>query len=241
MAQQISAFPPVPLLTDTPEVFDPKAVSFNLFLANDFTADANALSTEVETNAATATTKAGESADSATLSQSWATAIDALVAATDYSAKEWAQGTTTDSAKRWATDTGATVDGTEYAAKEYASGSVVPTGSAKEWAESLTEVAGGLKGARGYAQDAENSAESASGDANTAQVAAAAAQSSAGLPTLAGNALRKLGVNAAENGVEWQEIEEPSIPTPAFENSLFHAVDEKPAGTPGGGLQLGLP
>ena len=103
MAQQISAFPPVPLLTDTPEVFDPKAVSFNLFLANTFVSEANALSTEVESNALSAesdaasaalsetnaATSAGESADSAALSQEWAVSTS-LVAGADYSAKQWA-------------------------------------------------------------------------------------------------------------------------------------------------------
>lgn len=52
----------------------------------------------------------------------------------------------------------------------------------------------------GYRNDAE-------GFKNTAETAAAAAQAGAGMPSLAGNALKKLGVNAAEDGVEWQEIE----------------------------------
>ena len=104
MAQQISAFPPVPLLTDTPEEFDPKAVTFNLFLANTFVGEANALSTEVETNASTAETKAAEAMASAELSE--------------------------------------------------------------EWATSLTEVSGGLKGARGYAQDAQEYADNIAGAVN---------------------------------------------------------------------------
>jgi len=178
MAQQISAFPPVPLLTDTPEVFDPKAVKWNLFQANTLRPELNALATEAETNAGTAETKAAEALASAELSEDWATTVDALVEATDYSSKEWAQGTTAESAKRWATDTGATVDGSEYAAKEYASGSTVPTGSAKEWANGatqesakrwateLTEISGGFKGARGYAQDAEAQAEIVTSAAN---------------------------------------------------------------------------
>jgi len=178
MAQQISAFPPVPLLTDTPEVFDPKAVTWNLFQANTLRPELNALATEAETNAGTAQTKAAESLASAALSEDWATTTGALVAATDYSSKEWAQGATAASAKRWASDTGATVDGTEYAAKEYASGSVVPSGSAKEWANGLTQesakrwateltaISGGLKGARGYAIDAEAQAEIVTSAAN---------------------------------------------------------------------------
>ena len=166
MAQQISAFPPVPLLTDTPEVFDPKAVTWNLFQANTLRPELNALATEAETNAGTAQTKAAEALASAELSEQWATTTGTLVEATDYSAKEWAQGTTSASAKRWATDTGATVDGSEYAAKEYASGSAVPSGSAKEWATETGVVDGGLKGARGYAQDAEAQAEIVTSAAN---------------------------------------------------------------------------
>ena len=104
MAQQISAFPPVPLLTDTPEVFDPKAVTWNLFQANTLQPELNALATEAETNAGTAETKAAESLASAALSEDWAT--------------------------------------------------------------SLTVVSGGLKGARGYAQDAETFANSISGAVN---------------------------------------------------------------------------
>lgn len=42
---------------------------------------------------------------------------------------------------------------------------------------------------------------------DTAEVAAAAAGAAAGLPSLAGNALKKLGVKAGEDGVEWQEVE----------------------------------
>ncbi|MAF06174.1 hypothetical protein [Herbaspirillum sp.] len=142
MAQQISAFPPVPLLTDAPEVFDPKAVTWNLFQANTLQPELNALATEAEANAGTAETKAAESLASAALSEEWATTTGALVAATDYAAKEWAQGTTAESAKRWATST--------------------------------TGVSGGLKGARGYAQDANSSAVNAS---NSETAAANSAQS----------------------------------------------------------------
>ncbi|ALN73531.1 hypothetical protein [Aureimonas sp. AU20] len=69
------------------------------------------------------------------LAQSWASLTGVQVAGTDYSAKEYAVGTTAPagSAKGWATKTGSTVDGAEYAAKEYASGSAVPSGSARQW------------------------------------------------------------------------------------------------------------
>lgn len=79
---------------------------------------------------------------SATLASQWATTMGATVAATDYSAKEWAIGTTTrgtsGSAKDWATYTGAFVNGADYSAKEWAVGVFVRGkangGSAKDWA-----------------------------------------------------------------------------------------------------------
>ena len=58
MAQQISALPPAPLLTDTPEVFDPKAVTFNLALST-FRTEANALAVEAEGTVALAAEQAG--------------------------------------------------------------------------------------------------------------------------------------------------------------------------------------
>lgn len=160
-----------------------------------FVTEVNAAGQYVETTAGEVDDDATAAAASAELSEDWATTTGALVESTDYAAKEWAQGTTAESAKRWATDTGATVDGSDYAAKEYASGIFVPTGSskewatvtgtqvdgdyaAKEWAQGTTaesakrwatdtaEVSGGLKGARGYADDASGAASLAQSTAN---------------------------------------------------------------------------
>ena len=85
MAQQISAFPPVPLLTDTPEVFDPKAVTFNLFLANTFVGEANALATEAETNALSAEEDALTASDAAASAQE----VQSVVVASANFAGEW--------------------------------------------------------------------------------------------------------------------------------------------------------
>lgn len=106
---------------------------------------------------------AQDASGSATLAQQWATVTGAQVAATDYSAKEYAVGTTVPagSAKSWASLTGGTVAGGEYGAKEYAVGTAVPAGSAKSWATSTGVVTGSLKGALGYAQDASGSASAA--------------------------------------------------------------------------------
>ena len=75
-------------------------------------------------------------------------------------------------AEDWAKKTNGFVEGSENSAKSWAVGGTDdgdPTaGSAKEWATSTSAVDGGLKGARGYANDASASASSASGYATTA-------------------------------------------------------------------------
>jgi len=60
-----------------------------------------------------------------------------MVNGAEYSAKEYAQGTTvaSGSSKSWATITGAMVNGAEYSAKEYAQGTTVASGSSKSWAQ----------------------------------------------------------------------------------------------------------
>ena len=68
------------------------------------------------------------------------------------------------------------------------------------------------------AELAETNAETAESNASTsetnAQIYAAAAQAAAGIPSLAGNALKKLSVNAAEDGVEWVEVQsDPTLGT----------------------------
>lgn len=94
-------------------------------------------------------------------------------------------------AQDYAIRTGSVVPSTsDWSAKEHAVGTSVTTGSAKDWATKTSgTVAGTDYSAKYYAQ--------------TAQTAAAAAQAAAGLPSLVGNALKYLRVNAAANGVEW--------------------------------------
>ena len=96
---------------------------------------ADASATTATTQAGIATTKAGEAATSAVLAENWATTTGKAVGGVDYAAKEYAIGNTVESAKRHASGT-------------------VATGSAKAWATSTVEVSGGLKGAKGYAEDA---------------------------------------------------------------------------------------
>ena len=92
--------------------------------------------------------------------KSWATTTGSLVSG-DYSSKEYAVGTTAQSSYQWAQKTGSTVDGgTGYSSKEWAVGTTVADGSAKDWSTSTTVVAGGLKGSKGYAEDAAASAAS---------------------------------------------------------------------------------
>jgi len=78
----------------------------------------------------------------------------------EYSSKEYATGTTAESAKSWATKTEGDVPGGELgdkSAKSWASetGADAPAdGSSKEWATETGVVASSLKGAKGYADDA---------------------------------------------------------------------------------------
>jgi hypothetical protein len=102
---------------------------------------------------------------SGTTSQSafqWAQKTGSTVdGGTGYSSKEWAAGTTAQSSYQWAQKTGSTVDGASgYSSKEWSIGTTVADGSSKDWSTSTTVVSGGLKGSKGYAEDAAASAAS---------------------------------------------------------------------------------
>lgn len=79
------------------------------------------------------------------------------------------------SSKQWATDTDSTVDGTEFSAKEYAVGTTQAVGSSKQWAvgggsfSTSTVVAGGLYSAKYYAEQAQTASASASGSLSSFQ------------------------------------------------------------------------
>ena len=82
-------------------------------------------------------------------SKEWATTTGSAVASSEYSAKEYAQGTTATggSAKEWAQDTSSAVD-TTFSAKEYAQGTQSGTGgSSKNWAtQTGADVTGASSG-----------------------------------------------------------------------------------------------
>lgn len=141
------------------------------------------------TSASNASTSATNASNSAALASQWATTTGGQVAATDFSAKEWAIGTTatSGSSKSWATVTGAQVGGVDYSAKEYAVGDLTASGgSAKAWA-----------------QDAASPDGTTSKSAKTWAAEAAASAASVNLPTIqAGDASKQLRVKGDETGYE---------------------------------------
>lgn len=124
--------------------------------------------------------------DAADRAQLWATFLNTAVAGGEYSAKEHAIGTSVPagSAKSWATKTGSAVAASEFSAKEYAQGSTATGGTAKQWSTSVAIVAGGFKGARGYAEDAASSAGTAN---DSAEAASSSEDAAAGFATVSGN------------------------------------------------------
>jgi len=120
---------------------------------------------EISSASGSATAAAASAAAAATSednAEDWATKVDGIVEATDYSSKAYAVGGTgvTDTAtrgaaKEWANKTSSTVDTSEFSAKEYAQGTQSGTGgSAKDWAsETATDVdSGGEYSAKEHAQ-----------------------------------------------------------------------------------------
>jgi hypothetical protein len=103
---------------------------------------------------------ATDAAASATLAEEWASKVDGIVDATDYSSKAYAIGGTgvtstsgKGAAKEWATTTGAAVDTSEFSAKEYAQGITATGGSAKDWAQKTSAaVTGSSYSAKEHAQ-----------------------------------------------------------------------------------------
>lgn len=125
---------------------------------------------------------------SSVLAQEWAVKTTGQVASTDFSAKEYAQGTqasTGGSSKNWAQQTGADVTGASAnsrSSKSWAQDNLAGAtygGSAKDWAQSSSLPDGTLKSAKSYATDAATSASNASTSASNASTSASNASSSA--------------------------------------------------------------
>lgn len=143
-------------------------------LVADFNTPITAAAASATAAAGSATSASGSataSAGSATLASQWASQTSGIVAATDYSAKEFAQGSqaaTGGSAKNWAMQTGADVTGAAVnsrSAKSWAQDAIVGAtlgGSAKDWAQSASLPDGTSKSAKSYAADAAASATAAS-------------------------------------------------------------------------------
>ena len=94
-------------------------------------------------------------------SKEWATKTSSTVDTSEFSSKEYAQGTqssTGGSSKSWATKTSGAVDSSEYSSKEYAIGTNVAVGSSKDWA---TQTSGAVDtseySSKEYAQGTQNS------------------------------------------------------------------------------------
>jgi microcystin-dependent protein len=157
--------------------------------------------------------------------KNWAVKTTDKVDGTEFSSKEYAQGTqagTGGSAKNWATQTGAVVTGqaTEYSAKEYATGTTVSIGSSKSWATktnasvdgteySAKEYAQGIQaGTGGSAKDWAIKAEDSpviSGQYSARHWAQKASQSAASInmPSMVGNGQKFLRSKADETGFEY--------------------------------------
>jgi hypothetical protein len=146
---------------------------------------------DATTQANAAAASAGAASTSATLAQDWATKTSGQVAATDYSSKEFAQGSqasTGGSSKNWAQQAGADVTGAaanSRSAKSWAQDNLTGAtlgGSAKDWAQSASLPDAVNKSAKSYATDASTQATNAASSATAAATSAAqAAATVAGL------------------------------------------------------------
>lgn len=135
----------------------------------------------LEPGPSTAEIEAAEA--NAILAEDWATKVDGIVNATDYSSKAYALGGTDvtetagrGAAKEWATKTDNPVDTVEYSAKEHAQGSQTRGqaggGSSKDWAQYIGGTVDDTEfSSKKYAQDSSTSAASAAASLAAIQAA----------------------------------------------------------------------
>ena len=170
-------------------------------------------------DAASADTSATNAAASELLSSQWATKTSSTVDATEFSSKEYAQGTqaaTGGSAKNWAQQTGADVTGAaalSRSAKSWSQDNLAGAtygGSAKDWAQSGSLPDGTNKSAKTYAADAQSSASTASSAAATATTQAGNAAASA-LSAQAAQTAAEAAYHALDNNYLGAKSSDPTL------------------------------
>lgn len=191
-------------------------------------ADAENAANSAQASAATASASDTSAAASATLASQWAMFTGGQVAATDYSAKEYAVGSfirgmaNLGSAKDWAVYTGGVVDDTGFSAKAWAVGGSGVTnaaggGAAKEWANKTGSTVDGTEySAKHYSALAAISETNAGvSETNSASSESAAAASAAAAAASAAAAA------AAAVGFTWTEadaITTAALPANTYDN-----------------------
>jgi len=131
----ISALPSAPLPTDTQASFNTKAFAWVAAL-DTWTTQANTQATQTNLNET-------NSLSYKNLALDWASKVNGIIEATDYSAKAWAIGgtgvtTTSGASKEWATKIDGAVITGQYSSKAWSIGGTgITEGASKEWATKI--------------------------------------------------------------------------------------------------------